>query len=88
MERDAAVRLRNWSNRLIYMYANWFTFVFTHTIKQTGKSLRRSGTPGGKCAGCSRVLTALMRFNFCDVVQLRMDPEEPSATYNVSSDER
>ena len=37
MERDAAVRLRHWSNRFIFMYEDCFTlkFVFTHTIKQT-----------------------------------------------------
>ena len=49
-------------------------------LSKRGNSLRKSGTPGGKFAGgCSTVLTALMRFNFCDVIQLRMDPEEPSA---------
>lgn len=37
MEREAAVLLRHWSNRFIYMYANWFTLVFTHTIKRTRK---------------------------------------------------
>ena len=39
MEWDAAVQLCHWPDRFIYMYANWFTFVFTHTIKQTGKVL-------------------------------------------------
>ena len=31
------------------------------------------------------MFTAFMRFNFCDVIQLRMDPEEPSATLLRSS---
>ena len=30
-------------------------------LSKRGKSLRKSETPGGKCAGCSTVLTALMR---------------------------
>ena len=34
MEQDTAVRLRHQSYRFIYMYANWFSFVLTHTIKQ------------------------------------------------------
>ena len=51
------------------------------SLRKRGKSWRKSGTPGGKVAGgCSTVLIALMRFNFCDVILLRMDPEEPSAT--------
>ena len=33
------MRLRHWSDRFIYMYANWFTFVFNHAIKQTGEVL-------------------------------------------------
>ena len=50
-------------------------------LSKRGKSLRKSGTPGGKFAGgCSTVLTAFMRFSFCDVIQQRVDPEEPSAT--------
>ena len=48
-------------------------------LSKQGKSLRKSGTPSGKFVqGCLTVLTALMTFNFCDVIQLRMDPEEPS----------
>ena len=42
MERDVAVRLCHWSNRFIYMYANCFTFVFTHTIKQMGEVLEEA----------------------------------------------
>ena len=40
-------------------------------LSRLEKSLRKSGTAGGRSAGgCSTALTALMRFNFCDVIQL------------------
>lgn len=60
---------------------------FPIPLVRLGKSLRKFGTLGGGSAGgCPTVFTALMRFNVYDVIQLSIEPEEPSATYKVSCD--
>ena len=50
-----------------------------------GSGTTTFGETHGVAWSCSTVFTAFMRFNFCDVIQLRMDPEEPSATLLRSS---
>ena len=53
-----------------------------------GNSLRKSWASGGRLTGGSTVLTALIRSNACEVVQLSMVLDEPFATQNVSTDEQ
>ena len=49
-------------------------------LVRLGNSLRKSGASGGRLPGGSTVLTALIRFNVCEVVQLSMELDEPFAT--------
>ena len=49
-------------------------------LVRLGNSLRKPGASGGRLTGGSTVLTALIRFNACEVVQLSMELDEPFAT--------
>ena len=51
-----------------------------------GKSLR-SGTPSGRFL-LSNCVYSFDRINSCDIIELSMAPEEPSATWNVSGNEQ
>ena len=62
------------------MYTYWFTFILIHSTDKIGKVLKEAGKVDGIALGRSIALTAVKRFNFCDVDQLSIEFDDPIVT--------